>query len=88
MLGRHGIGVNTPIAAAVAEATCGLDIDMHIPNGGILTIGLFSMMVAAAGPPALTIPTGKTLSAEGAAPKVHIICAPEATKMPIRYRSR
>jgi hypothetical protein len=73
MLGMHGIGVNTPIAAAVAEATCGFDMDIHIPKGGILTIGLFSMIEAAAGPPALTMPTGNTLSADGAAPKVHII---------------
>jgi hypothetical protein len=72
-LGIHGIGVKTPIAAAVAAATCGLDIDMHMPKGGMLTIGLFSMIVAAAGPPAFTIPTGSTFSADGAAPKVHII---------------
>jgi hypothetical protein len=73
VLGMQGIGVKTPKAAAVAAATWGLDIDMHIPNGGMLTMGLLSMIVAAAGPPALTIPTGNTLSAAGAAPKVHII---------------
>lgn len=73
VLGKQGMGVKTPIAAAVAAATCGLDIDMHIPNGAILTMGLLSMIVAAAGPPAFTIPTGNTLRADGAAPKVHII---------------
>lgn len=37
--GMHGIGVRTPNAAAVAAATAGFDGVMHIPNGGILTIG-------------------------------------------------
>lgn len=32
--GRHGCGVRTPPAADVADATCGLDSDMHNPNGG------------------------------------------------------
>ena len=87
-LGMQGIGVNTPIAAAVAAATCGFAIDMHMPNGAMLTIGLLSMIVAAAGPPALTIPTGKTFNADGAAPNVHIICAPDDTRMPIRHPPR
>lgn len=38
--GIHGIGVKTPIAADVAEATVGLAKDVHMPNGMILTIGL------------------------------------------------
>ncbi len=37
--GMQGIGVSTPRAAAVAEATSGLAMLMHIPNGGMLTIG-------------------------------------------------
>ena len=37
--GMHGIGVNTPRAAAVAAATAGLLGVMHIPNGIMLTIG-------------------------------------------------
>jgi hypothetical protein len=45
--GMQGIGVNTPRAAAVAEATVGLAIDMHIPKGGMLVIGTKSMMFAA-----------------------------------------
>jgi len=40
VIGTQGIGVSTPIAAAVAEATVGLDGDWHIPNVGMLTIGL------------------------------------------------
>ena len=38
--GIHGIGVSTPIAAAVAAATVGLAGDMHIPNGMILVRGM------------------------------------------------
>ena len=30
----HGCGVNVPPAAEVAEATCGLASEMHIPNPG------------------------------------------------------
>ena len=37
--GTHGCGVRTPIAAAVAAATCGFAMDVHIPNGIIFTIG-------------------------------------------------
>jgi hypothetical protein len=37
--GMHGIGVNAPIAAAVAAATIGLANELHIPNGGMFSIG-------------------------------------------------
>ena len=36
----------TPIAAAVAAATCGFAMDVHIPNGIIFTIGWLSVMHA------------------------------------------
>ncbi len=38
--GIHGMGVNTPIAAEVADATVGLASEVHMPNGIMLTIGL------------------------------------------------
>lgn len=38
--GIHGMGVRTPIAAAVAAATIGFAGDMHMPNGMIFTIGM------------------------------------------------
>ena len=38
--GMHGIGVRTPMAAAVAAATIGFAGDMHMPNGMILTSGM------------------------------------------------
>jgi hypothetical protein len=47
VIGMHGIGVNTPIAAAVAEATMGFAGLEHIPNGEMFMIGWKSMMVAA-----------------------------------------
>jgi hypothetical protein len=76
--GMQGIGVKTPRAAAVAEATVGLAIDIHMPKGGMLVMGMWSMMFAA-GVVALTLFTGNTLRAEGAIPKVHIMTAPEVT---------
>jgi len=38
--GIQGMGVRTPIAAAVAAATMGFAGDMHMPNGMILTNGM------------------------------------------------
>ena len=38
--GMHGIGVSTPIAAAVAAATVGFAGDMHMPNGMMFVIGI------------------------------------------------
>ena len=42
--GTHGIGVSTPSAAAVADATSGLARLWHIPNGMMFVIGMLSMM--------------------------------------------
>ena len=83
VLGMQGWGVRTPIAAAVAAATCGFAGDMHIPNVGMFTIGFESMMVAAGVPPAVVLLVGKTFSVAGAAPKEHVIIAPETTCCPI-----
>jgi hypothetical protein len=76
--GMQGIGVRTPKAAAVAAATIGLAMDMHMPKGGILTIGAKSIMLAA-GVVAVVMLIGSTESAEGAIPKEHIIIAPAVT---------
>ena len=45
--GIQGMGVKTPIAAEVADATVGLARLVHMPNGMMLTIGLLSIMLAA-----------------------------------------
>lgn len=77
--GTHGIGVSTPSAAAVAEATAGLEGVLHMPKVGMFTIGLKSMMLAAGGPPAIVLFAGSTTSALGATPKLHAIIAPATT---------
>ena len=40
--GTHGIGVSTPSAALVADATVGFDRLVHIPNGGMFMFGTMS----------------------------------------------
>jgi hypothetical protein len=76
--GKHGIGVSTPRAAAVADATVGLAKDVHTPNGGTLVIGIMSVMTPAT---IMLVCTGRTVATklEGAAPKVHNIMAPVQT---------
>jgi hypothetical protein len=76
--GTHGIGVNTPSAAAVAAATVGLDSDMHIPKGTMLTIGAMSMMVATGRPSTMALGT-TTFSVDGAIPNVQLVIAPATT---------
>lgn len=76
--GTQGIGVSTPSAAVVAEATVGLASEEHIPKGGILTMGFESMMVAAGVPVSVRF-SGSTTSVDGAAPKLHIMFAPMHT---------
>ena len=53
--GTHGIGVRTPIAADVAEATVGFDRDVHIPRGQTFVTGAASCTVAAGVPPTTTV---------------------------------
>lgn len=73
--GIQGIGVSTPIAAAVADATVGFASDMQTPNGGMFAMGLLSMIVAA-GVPAMTVGACSALRTLGATPNVHIIVHP------------
>ncbi len=53
--GTHGMGVSTPRAAAVAEATCGLAMEVHIPHGITFAMGAESWIVAAGAPPISTV---------------------------------
>src|ERR1700712_1843280 len=73
--GTHGIGVNTPRAAAVAAATTGFAMDWHMPNGVMLAIGATSVMVAT-GRPSTRGRGATTIRVEGARPNVHIVIAP------------
>jgi hypothetical protein len=75
----QGIGVSTPRAAAVAAATVGLAIDVHIPKGMILTIGIWSMIFASGTMLVITLLVGNTTSELGATPKLHCIIAPIQT---------
>jgi hypothetical protein len=85
--GIQGIGVKTPEAAEVAEATVGFARLEHTPNGMIVTNGRLSMIVAA-GVIVFTILDGKTLRVEGAAPKEHCSVAPIHTCVGISVLSR
>ena len=84
VLGTHGMGVNTPRAAAVAAATSGLAGDMHIPKEEMFTSGWLSMMVAAGVPSRVSF-VGNTLSVPGATPNGHISIAPETTSWGINF---
>jgi hypothetical protein len=79
VIGMQGIGVRTPIAAAVAAATIGFAGDMHIPKGMILTSGTKSMMLASGTSSVMTRLMGRTTSELGAIPMVHIMVAPIQT---------
>jgi hypothetical protein len=79
IMGTHGIGVNTPIAALVAAATCGLARLWHMPKGIIFFMGMLSMMVAAGFPSTRTLFSGVTMRLLGATPKLHVHMAPIVT---------
>src|SRR5690606_18067592 len=72
IVGRHGMGVSTPSAVAVAAATCGLAREVHIANGGMLLTGAMSVMRATGRFSTMTV-LGVGMIAEGAVPNVHII---------------
>ena len=80
--GTHGIGVSTPMAADVAEATVGLAIDRHIPKVGILA-GVKSIGVANN----IVIHFGRsgtvTINEQGVIPWLHWSIAPIVTNFPI-----
>ena len=77
--GMQGIGVNTPEAAAVADATVGLLGVVHMPNGMMFFMGTKSMMFAAGWLPESTRFSGVTTNVDGPIPIVHIKVAPFTT---------
>lgn len=84
MAGTQGIGVSAPMAAAVAEATVGLDSERHMPKGLMFSMGAKSMMLAIGILPHIgRIPM--TVRGEGATPKLHWSNAPLVTNFPISY---
>jgi hypothetical protein len=78
VMGMHGMGVNTPSAAAVAAITIGFAMDWHMPKGMMFNIGLLSMMLAS-GTLVITKLVGKTIRVPGATPKLHLSMAPMQT---------
>lgn len=79
--GTHGMGVSTPKAAAVAEATVGLAMLWHMPKGMIFTMGILSMIFAAGMLEHMVLFVGKTVRVPGAAPKLHVRLAPVTTSI-------
>ena len=74
--GTHGMGVSTPQAAEVAEATVGLARERHIPKVGMLTIGLLSMILATNLPCIMELRGGITTRGTGVIPMLHFMVAP------------
>jgi hypothetical protein len=79
MAGTHGCGVNTPKAAAVAEATTGLESVVHIPKPVMLDMGAISVITQAGLPPTRTIWLLVDIMVAGATPKGHMQVAPVDT---------
>jgi hypothetical protein len=77
--GTQGMGVSTPIAAAVAAATCGFDGLWHIPKGMMFFIGMLSKMFAAGTGLEFTSFSGVTTSELGDMPMEHFNIAPLQT---------
>jgi hypothetical protein len=77
--GMQGIGVSTPIAAAVAAATSGFACVWHMPNGATFTMGMMSFTVATGISAADAGPMGKIVSDDGARPWSHRSIAPWQT---------
>lgn len=76
VVGIQGIGVNTPSAAAVAAATVGLSILLHIPNGIMFTNGLLSIIFAIGMLLTRVRLVGSMFSVPGAMPNEHCNNAP------------
>ena len=88
--GIQGVGVSTPLAAAVADAVVGLVSDEHMPKVGILVMGIASLIFAAGFLSPVTV-TAVTSNVAGAAPNVQDILAVAATNcaieiLPFVYR--
>ena len=77
--GRQGIGVSAPRAAAVAVATAGFVIVVHIPKGLMFNKGTKSLIVATGKSETNTEFLGKTHSTDGAIPNEHFKQAPQTT---------
>src|SRR4051812_3343595 len=78
-VGMHGIGVSTPSAAEVADATVGLDRLLHMANGGMLVAGAMSEITPAGRPSTITFEDADGMKVAGAAPNEQLSIAPMTT---------
>ena len=83
--GAQGAGVTGTQGTGEPSAaiTAGFVGAEHMPNGMMLVAGTWSMIVAAGGPPAMTLFAGRTVSGLGAAPKLQASMLPELTRIAI-----
>ncbi len=79
VIGKQGIGVNTPMAAAVATATIGLAKERQKPKGIMLTSGRWSITEAIGIPWRKIRHAGNTFKTLGETPKEHCKRAPALT---------
>ena len=83
--GMQGMGVSTPQAAEVADATMGFVNDLHIPKGSMFTMGTKSMMVALGFFCIRGRKKSVMTSFDGVVPKEHCIEAPMQTYLLIVF---
>lgn len=83
--GVQGCGVSTPIAAAVADATAGLAIELHNPIGVILAPAAQSFIVAVGLPPVSTFVAEVAFKVPGDIPQVQTMVAPVTAISPINH---
>ena len=76
--GIQGIGVNTPIAAAVAAITIGFAGLEHMPKGRMFRNGIWSDLTAT-GRTDFTFLSGSTIIGVGMFPKLHFNIVPCVT---------
>lgn len=84
MTGVQGAGVNS---TGGGRLVAGLATLLHIPKGGILAIGLLSIMVAIGLEETIAVVCELTMRVPGAVPKEHIIFALIHTHIPKSFAS-
>ena len=77
--GTQGAGVNTPMAAAVAEITAGLEGDEHMPKVEMLTPGAKSLTFNFGMFDKETILEGLAIKGQGLVPNEQLIIAEDVT---------
>ena len=79
MTGKQGIAEHALALRRRRAQICGFCCELHRPNGGLLTVGCMSLMVAASWESALAEPRGGGQRCAFAPPMLHWSFAPCAT---------